>query len=81
LDDTLDRFNIAAHEGAAVLTIAEHHDAVERLQQWQKKARTLREHMQVERLLLARQKLIDTLQQRLLNGTLDHATEADDHDA
>jgi hypothetical protein len=82
LDDVLERFDISASEGPAVLQIAASHDDIERLRLWQKKSRVMREKVQLEKLILEHQKRIDQQQQKLVNGTLDqYATEAHDHDA
>jgi hypothetical protein len=75
VDDALARFDIARHEGPAVLHIAAQHDAIDRLVLLQKKATLLRESIQLERLILEYQKRIDTLHAKLVEGSLD-ATES-----
>jgi hypothetical protein len=75
LDDVVSRFDIANTEAAAVLTIASHHDAIDRLHLLLKKATLIREHVQLERLILERQKLIDAWHAKLVEGAID-ATES-----
>ena len=78
VDRVCQQFDIAVHEGPAVLDIAAHHDAVAQLRLWQKKARTMAERLRCERLIFERVRLIDTLQQCLINASLSDATEATD---